>query len=259
MTESWMTRFFVFIALLAIAPNASSQDDAPFPEYPDFIPDAAAGGDQMLYSLGLLNLFEAAPAADDVPIRLEGFFRIGTDYNRFWLKGEGEGLAAEGTGGAEVQALYSRLISPYFEAQAGLRLDALFGDGQVRTRPLLAVALEGLAPYWFEIEPALFLSSEGHLSARFEGSYDLLITQRFVLQPEAEINLALQEVEDWGVGSGLNAIEAGLRLRYEIRSEVAPYVGISWLNRFGGAAEFAREEDESTDELHFVLGLRLWR
>lgn len=256
-----MSRLLVFalLASLTVACPALAQDDPPFPEYPGFQPGVSAMGDQNLYSLALLDLFEVAPTAADVPARLEGFYRIGNDYTRFWLKAEGEGLVAEGDGEAEAQALYSRLISPYFEAQAGLRLDTEFGDGDVRARPLLAVGLEGLAPYWFEVEPALFLSASGDLSARLEGSYDLLVTQRLVLQPEAEVNVALQEVADWGVGAGLNDIELGLRLRYEIEREIAPYVGVSWLNRFGGAADFAEAEGEDASEVLFVVGLRLWR
>lgn len=242
-----------------LALPAAAQDDPPFPEYPGFRPGEVAAADQNLYSLALLDLFEVAPAAEGVPARLEGFYRIGNDYARVWLKAEGEGLVAEAVGEAEAQALYSRLVSPYFEAQAGLRLDTEFGEGDVRARPQLAIGLEGLVPYWFEVEPALFVSYKGDLSARFEGSYDLLVTQRLVLQPEGEVNLALQEVEDWGVGSGLNDVEVGLRLRYEIRREVAPYIGVSWLNRFGGAADFARAEGERTSEALLVFGVRLWR
>ena len=254
-----MSRFVFLLALLAIASPALAQNDPPFPEYPDFKPGASAMGDQNLYSLALLNFFEAAPSSDGVPARFEGFYRIGNDYTRFWLKGEGEGLVAEGELQTEVQALYSRLVTSYFEAQAGVRLDTEFKDGNIRVRPLLVAGFEGLAPYWFEVEPALFLSADGDLSARFDGSYDLLVTQRLVLQPEVEINVALQEVEDWGVGAGLNDVEFGLRLRYEIEREVAPYVGVSWLNRFGGAADFAEAEGESASETLFVVGVRLWR
>ena len=255
-----MPRFLLLILLAALALPASAQDAPPFPEYPDFRPVAVAAADQTLYSLALLDLFEVAPAASGVPARLEGFYRIGNDYTKFYLKGEGEGegLISDAEGEVEVQALYSRLVTEYFEAQAGVRLDTEFGDGDVRARPQLVVGLEGLAPYFFEVEPALFVSYKGDLSARLEGSYDLLITQRLVLQPEAEVNLALQRVEDWGVGAGLNDVEIGLRLRYEIRREIAPYVGVSWLNRFGDAADFARAEGGEASEALVVFGLRLW-
>ncbi|MDT7856429.1 copper resistance protein B [Rubrivirga sp. S365] len=262
-----MPRRLALAALLAAAPLAAAQtpegdgeaNAPPFPEYPDFRPGAVAAADQKLYSLALLDLFEVAPAGEGVPARVEGFYRIGTDYNKVYLKAEGEGLVAEGEGGVEAQVLYSRLVTEYFEAQVGLRLDTEFGDGDVRARPQLAVGLEGLAPYFFEVEPALFVSAKGDVSARLEGSYDLLVTQRLVLQPEAEVNLAIQRVEDWGVGTGLNDIEVGLRLRYEIQREVAPYVGVSWLNRFGEAHDIARAEGEPTSEAFVVFGLRLWR
>ena len=254
-----MPRLLLAALLAALALPASAQDAPPFPDYPDFRPGAVAAADQALYSLALLDLFEVSPAATGVPARVEGFYRVGTDYTKFYLKGEGEGLIADGVGEAEAQALYSRLVTSYFEAQAGVRLDTEFGDGAFRARPQLVVGLEGLAPYFFEVEPALFVSYKGDVSARLEGSYDLLLTQRLVLQPEAEVNLAVQRVADWGVGSGLNDVEVGLRLRYEVRREFAPYVGVSWLNRFGDAADFARAEGESASEALVVFGVRMWR
>ena len=258
-----MHRLFSVFLLAALALPAAAQHDGepdgapPFPEYPHFVPGAAHP--TRLYSLALLDLLEVAPAGDGVPARLDGLFRIGTDYTKLYLKAEAEGLLAEGEGEGEFQALYSRLVTEYFEAQAGLRLDTELADGDVRTRPQLVVGLEGLAPYWFEIEPALFLSHKGDLSARFEGSYDLLLTQRLVLEPELEVDVALQEVADWGVGTGLNSTELGLRLRYEIRREIAPYVGVSWTQRYGAAADFARAEGERASEALVVVGLRLWR
>ena len=248
----------VLLALAASAP-ASAQDAPPFPEYPDFRPGAVAAADQKLYSLALLDLFEAAPGASGVPGRVEGLYRIGDDYTRLYLKGEGEGLIAEAEGEVEGQALYSRLVTSYFEAQAGVRVDTEFGDGDVRARPFLVVGLEGLAPYFFEVEPAVFLSAAGDLSARFVGSYDLLLTQRLVAQPRLEVNAALQEVAGWGVGTGLNDTEVGLRLRYEVRREVAPYVGVNWTQRYGAAADFARDEGGSASEANVVFGIRLWR
>lgn len=256
-----MTRFLplVLLALAASAPATAQGDPPPFPEYPAFRPGAVAAADQDLYSLALLDLFEISPAASGVPARVEGLYRIGTDYTRLYLKGEGEGLVADGEGEVEAQALYSRLITSYFEAQAGVRLDTEFGDGAVRARPLLVAGLEGLAPYFFEVEPAVFVSAAGDLSARFVGSYDLLLTQRLVAQPRVEVNAAVQEVADWGVGSGLNDTELGLRLRYEVRREVAPYVGVNWTQRYGATADYARDEGGSASEVLIVFGLRLWR
>lgn len=254
-----MLRLLLIIALAATVSTASAQDDPPFPEYPDFIPEASHMGHDYISILTLLDQLEMAPAAAGVPVRAEGLFRIGTDYNKFWLKGEGYGLTTEGTGAAEVQALYSRLVSPYFDALGGIRLDVSYRDGEVRTRPLLALGVDGMTPYWFEIEPAVFLSADGHLSARFEASNEVLITQRLVAQPQAEVNIALQEAPEWGVASGFNDVEAGLRVRYEIRREVAPYAGLEWHRLLGGAADLARASGASVGEVRLVVGIRLWR
>ncbi|MDA0205804.1 MAG: copper resistance protein B [Acidobacteria bacterium] len=174
----------------------------------------------------------------------EGQAWIGTDFNRLWIKTEGERVNEGGkTEDAEIQALYSRPISSYFDVQAGVRQD--FTPGQRRTFGVIGV--QGLAPYWFEIDTALFISHEGDLSARFETEYDLRFTQRLILQPRVEANIAFQDVPRLSVDRGLAAFEGGARLRYEFRREVAPYIGVSW--------EYVAGEP---NRLSFVTGLRLW-
>lgn len=118
--------------------------------------------------------------------------------------------------------------------------------------------LEGLAPYWFELAPALFVSEHGDISARLAATYDVLLTQRLILQPRLDLNAALQDAPKFGVGSGLNNVEAGLRLRYEIRREFAPYVGVTWIRQLGQTADLSRAAGSPVDDLRFVLGLRLW-
>lgn len=184
---------------------------------------------------------------------------IGTDYNRFWVKTEGEReLSVNEDGNAEFQLLYSRLISPYFDFQAGVRHDELYGSGPHRQRSFGVIGIQGLGLYWFELEFALFASEDGDVSTRLTGEYDLLITQRLVLQPRLETEVAVQEVEEFGVGEGFNYVELGARLRYEIRRELAPYIGVSWLRKVGETADIARRKGEEADDLSFVLGLRLW-
>jgi copper resistance protein B len=174
----------------------------------------------------------------------EGQAWIGTDFNRLWIKTDGERLIEDGkTRDAEVQALYSRPISSYFDIQAGVRQD--FTPGARRTFGVIGV--QGLAPYWFEIDTALFVSHDGDLSVRFETEYDLRFTQRLILQPRAEANIAFQDVPRLGIEAGLAGFEAGARLRYEFKREFAPYIGVSW-ERVGG----------EPNRLSFVTGLRLW-
>lgn len=181
-------------------------------------------------------------------------FWYGGDINRLTVKSEGEGAFGDGFEGGEAQVLYSRAIGPYFNAQAGVRQD--FGPGPDRT--YATVGVEGLAPYWFELEAAVFLSDQGDVLGRVEGYYDQRITQRLILQPAAELNFALQEVPSSGLGSGVTDFELGLRLRYEIVKEFAPYIGVEWSRKLGGTERFARAAGEEASVTSFVLGVRTW-
>lgn len=178
----------------------------------------------------------------------------GGDVDKLWLKAEGEGDFGHKLEKAEVQALWSRAIDPWFDLQAGLRYD-------VRPQPdraYFVLGVQGLAPYWFELDAAAFLSSKGDASARVEAEYDLRITQTLILQPRLEIELALQHVPEIGLGSGLASGELGMRLRYEIRPEFAPYLGVQYERAFGDTARFRRLEGEGAGGLSLLVGLRTW-
>lgn len=179
---------------------------------------------------------------------------VGGDVNRAWLKTEGEQVLDDTLEEAEVQLLYSRLIGPFWDLQAGGRYD--FRPNPSRFFGVLGV--QGLAPYFFEIDAAAFLSEDADVSARVELEYELLLTQRLIAQPLVELNFAIQEVEELGIGSGVNDVELGLRLRYEIIREIAPYVGVNWLRKLGETADFARDEGESVDTFALLAGIRFW-
>ncbi|WP_414714464.1 copper resistance protein B [Sphingomonas sp.] len=207
----------------------------------------------MSFSQLMLNLAEVQFRNGRDGYRWDGEFWYGGDINRLTIKSEGEGTFREDAEG-EVQALYSRAVGPYFNLQAGVRQD--FAPGPDRT--YAAIGFEGLAPYWFDVEGALFLSDKGDVFGRLEGYYDQRITQRLVLQPRVEFNLSAQDVPLSGLGSGLTDAEAGLRLRYEIKREFAPYVGVSWERQFGDTARFSRARGEGTGGFSFVAGVRTW-
>ena len=189
---------------------------------------------------------------DGYLLDLQGW--IGTDTHKFWGKVEGDGVFGGPLEAVEVQALYSRIISPFFDLQVGVRQDVRSDV----SRTYAVIGVQGLAPYWFEIDVAAFVSHTGDVTARLEAEYELLITQRLVLQPRTELNVAFQDVDVLGVGAGLSTAEAGIRLRYEIRRELAPYVGISWRQAVGGTADFARGAGVSPAGTSFVTGLRFW-
>lgn len=179
----------------------------------------------------------------------------GGDRNKIWLKTEGEySFEEDAFEEAEVQALWSRAISTFFDVQAGVRHDFLPGDD----RTYGVVGVQGLAPYWFEVDAALFVSDDGDVSARIEAEYELLLTQRLILQPRTELTFAAQDVAEYGVGSGLSSAELGARLRYEIKREFAPYIGIDWTRSVGTTADFVRADGDDPSGVSFVAGLRLW-
>ena len=214
---------------------------------------------QHVYSLLLFDQLEYRSNEGPDTLRWDAEGWLGGDYHKLWFKTEGEQeLNGESGGDGEVQLLYSRLLSPFWDVQIGLRYDQLYGPGSDPSRLFSVLGFEGVAPYWFDVEPVLFISEEGDVSARLTGTYDVLLTQRLIAQSRLELNVAAQEVERFGVGEGLNDIELGVRLRYEIWREFAPYIGVSWLRKLGDSADIARTEGAVVDTLAFVVGVRFW-
>ena len=197
------------------------------------------------------DILEWAPKDDRYSWQVEGWY--GGDINRLAFKTEGEGQAGDGLESAEVQLLYSRAVARYTDLQAGVRYDV-----EPRGRGYATVGVDAMFPYWFEAEGALFLSDQGDLLARVEGSYDLRLTQRLVLQPRAELEFAAQDIPQSQIGSGLSRGEFGLRLRYEFKREFAPYIGISHERSFGDTADFVRAHGEKAASTRLVVGLRAW-
>ncbi|ALR19260.1 copper resistance protein B [Sphingobium baderi] len=178
----------------------------------------------------------------------------GGDINRLWVKTEGESSFGERLESVEVQALWSRALDPWWNLQAGVRHD--FRAGRDRSYAVLGV--QGLAPYWFEVDGALFLSDKGDVTWRFEAEYDQRLTQKLILQPAAELNFSAQDIPELGIGSGLSTAELGLRLRYQFVPEFAPYVGVKYERAFGDTADFRRARDEKAGGWKLLIGIRSW-
>lgn len=179
----------------------------------------------------------------------------GGDINRFWWKSEGEGEFGGDLEEAEVQALYSRAVRPFWDIQAGVRQD-FRPEGEDTTHLVLGV--QGLAPHWWEIDAAAFLSTDGDLTARVEAEYDQRLTQRLILQPRLEIELSASDIPELETGSGLTSVEAGLRLRYEFHREFAPYVGVEWSRALGDTADYIEAAGGEAEDTRVVVGLRAW-
>jgi copper resistance protein B len=210
-------------------------------------------GGQNFYHV-LFNLAELQVRNGRDGYRWDGQAWFGGDINRLTVKSEGEGTFHQGVDSAEVQALYSHAIGPYTDIQAGIRYD--FKPHPSRT--YATIGIQTLAPGFFELGGALFLSNKGDLLGRLEGLYDQRITQRLILQPRVELNFAAQNVPENRLGSGLSNAELGLRLRYEIKREFAPYIGVSWDRKTGDTARFYRAAGEKASSTSFVVGIRTW-
>jgi copper resistance protein B len=201
----------------------------------------------------MANILEYADVDDGSGYRWDLEAWYGGDIHRFVFKTEGEGVGSDGATIAETQALYSRAVGRYTDVQAGVRYD-LEPEG----RAYATVSVESLLPYWFEVEAAAFLSDRGDAFGRLEASHDLRFTQRLILQPRVELELAAQDVPESSIGSGFSSAELGLRLRYDVRREFAPYVGVNFEWLLGQTAEFARAAGADDEEASFVMGLRAW-
>lgn len=178
----------------------------------------------------------------------------GGDVRRFWWKTEGEGESGGDLESAEVQALYSQAVTPYFDVQAGLRYD-------LRPQPErahLVLGIQGLAPYMFEVDAAAFLSTEGDLTARIEAEADYRLTQHLMLQPRVELELAGGDIPELGLGAGLTSAEVGARLRYEIVREFAPYVGIERESALGATRDLVEAAGGDPDATRLVVGVAAW-
>ncbi len=216
---------------------------------------ARGGGmvDDPLLAMVMLDQFEIRASDDDTPLSWDAEAWLGKDLHKLWIKTDGEytdGQFEE----AELQALYSRAFSTYWDVQVGWR-----GDLEpTPVRNWLTLGVKGLAPYFFDIDAAVFVGESGRTAARLKVDYEFMFTQKLILVPEVELNLYGRDDPAVGIGSGLSDIEAGLRLRYEIRREFAPYIGVNWIHLYGDTAEYARQEGNDTDDVQLVLGLRAW-
>jgi copper resistance protein B len=204
---------------------------------------------------GRLDQFEGRTSGSENEFRWDGEGWIGTDMNKLWVKSEGFSNNLTVSDGDQ-EALYDRPIPRlrYFDVQAGLRADL---DSRSH-RAWAALGIEGLAPGYFEIAPTLYIRDGGNVAGRVVASYDLLITQRWIAQPEAELNLYSKDDPGRQIGSGLSELDAGLRLRYEVSRKFAPYIGFAYYGRYGDTASYLRTAGETTTDAQFVFGIRLW-
>lgn len=209
--------------------------------------------DEHIFHSILASRLEAAHSRDRTAGQYDLTASIGRDYDRAVLKAEGDiddGRLQE----ARTELLWGHAVAAYWNTQLGVRHDGGAGPGRV----WLAFGVQGLAPYWFEVEATAYAADEGRSALRLEVEYELLFTQKLILQPRIEANFYGERDTERGLGAGLSDLTAGVRLRYEIRREFAPYLGIEWAGKFGATADYAQAAGEASRETRIVAGLRFW-
>ena len=218
-------------------------------------PDVAghAVHDNAIHSYWLLDRLEGWNADPGTGIGWEAVSWIGTDLDRLWLRSEGERVDGS-LESADVEVLYGRSVAPWWDVVAGVRHD--FGEGP--SQSFAAIGVMGLSPYKFEVEATAYIGQSGQTAARLEAEYDTLLTNRLILQWQAEADLYGRDDARRGIGSGLSTVEAGLRLRYEFTRQFAPYIGIVHERAFGGTADSRRDRFDDIDDTRIVAGLRIW-
>lgn len=238
------------------------QGGSPPPDARD--PDAYAEGtrraglgmtqmqDNAAFGRLLVNNLEWANSRDEHGQSLDAEAWFGRDYDKAWFKAEGDRRNGR-LESLRTEALWDHAIAPFWSTQLGLRHDT--GGG---ARNWLAVGVQGLAPYWFETEATAYVGTGGQLAVRLEAKYELLLTQQLILQPRFEANAYRHEDREFGNGAGLSDLHFALRLRYEFRRQFAPYIGVQWNRRVGGAGRQAEQSGKDRQTVETVAGVRFW-
>ena len=251
--SAWVVPRLVILVGLAVMSGAGQSAETgsqALPGWPEPVYDSE------IFNYMQLDQLEYRSSDEPDLVRWDALMWLGGDYNRLWVETEGQ-MASDGEEG-ELERFdleYGRLIAPFWDLQGGIRYQRNWSVGADRDRVL---GLHGLAPYKFEIEADLLVSEDADVQVQLQATYDVLLTQRLIFQPRLETAVAASDAKDFGIGEGINSFRLGARLRYEIRREFAPYIGLSWSRKFGRTADFARAEDEVVKNLEFVAGIRIW-
>ena len=178
---------------------------------------------------------------------------LGKDLHKLWVKSEGKRASGE-TENSELQLLYSRAVAPFWDLQIGWRKDWL----PKPERNWLVLGFEGLAPYFIEVDSALFVGESNRAGLRIDAERELLLSRRVILKPEVELNFHSRNDPNTGTGSGLSEVEISLRLHYAVNRQFLPYVGVNWEKKIGNTADYARDEGEGSDDLQWFIGVSTW-
>jgi copper resistance protein B len=237
--------------------GGSAPADARSDDYSDGVAGSPVQGLHMHgsapFGMLLIDQLEAFHGRDANGQSWEAQGWYGNDENKLWVRTEGERSRGKLEDG-DLEAFWNHNIATFWSTQLGVRQE--LGEGP--NRSWAAFGVQGLAPYWFELEATGYVGANGRTAARLRAEYELLFTQRLILQPEAEVNLYGKDDPQRRIGSGVSDVQFGLRLRYEIRRQFAPYIGVNWVRRIGTSADYARQDHQPVLDRQIVAGVRIW-
>ncbi len=208
--------------------------------------------DDQIFAMVLFDELEYAKGREGQSLGWQVQAWIGRDYNKLWIKSEGD--RENGRASGNVEAMWSRAFAAFWDWQVGIRHDF----GSPPSRQWLALAVQGTAPYWFDIAASAYIGPNGRTAARFKSDYTFRLSQTTFLSPEIEVNAYGKAEPERGIGSGLSDVSFGLRLRHEIRREIQPYIGVTWGRKLGNTAHMTRDAGEDVIERNVVAGVRFW-
>lgn len=240
----WIVSSYAFFLVSAVhAADAGQDERAPY---------GMTMHDDMSIAHLLLEEFEYRTGSEGT-FQWDGQAWYGNDTHRLWLKSEGE-LSAGKFEHGQHEVLYDRPVTTFFDLQVGIRADIDDDPG----RGWFALGFQGLAPYFFDVSATAYAGANGRFAANAEASFDLLLTQRLILQPKAELDIYTKNDPTRGLGSGASSFEGGVRLRYEFSRKFAPYIGLAYEQRLGKTKRFALTNGEAPEFFSLVLGFRAW-
>ena len=253
-------RKFILGLILALTAGSSIAQDKP--EFP-YNPDPQVIENVMLppsrFAKALFDLLEFHVTSEERELKYDAEFWYGGDFNRLWVETEGEHAFRDNSGTVDrVDLYYARLITPFWDFRIGAGSQFVYSDTYNKSRPYAVVGFQGLAPLMFEVDFNVRIDTRGKVTSDLEAEYDILLTQRLVVQPRLETLFSFSDIEDVGIYQGLNNIELGLRARYEFIREFAPYIGVEWIQFLGKLRDTLEKAGQETSTVNFLVGVRAW-
>ena len=206
----------------------------------------ADGSVPEIFHYTLFDRFEYEANTQVQLYKWEMYHWSGTDTDKFYIKSEGDYAISQNiVGTADLQLLYSRAITDYWDIQVGARRG--FQPEQAYDG---VISIQGTASQFVEFELESFYNQYGNILGRLTLQREFQFTQYLIATPRLEVDVTKDRIAPRNINPGIYELEAGIRLRYEIVREFAPYIGF----------DYVQEQSlmEAQSGVRGVVGFRAW-